>query len=403
MNCGWRHAQIVWPFLCFSLWTSRVVWFTGCLGFHRSCFFFSNRFACHIFFSPSFRFGKIHISRLLFCCDRFLRCCVHQTAKVCILQSRLRTRRCVGFWISSHPAFGFLGGYDYPGILDAIADEELVWTWENMFIAVHFDFATLVSSSFCSCIFFAIVFGQLIKLEFSAQQVELKWLMLNNWRRLFHSLRVNLLFVKMSASWCLVSMYRIWILGSKLILSNNQSKATLWVLDTFLIVGLRPLIIFLITASLSSNTYSIALEPGCVPLDGTWSTSIRSRLVCVVGTCFRMFGWVFADTFHRGSLTSLVLLVWFGEEWNASITKSQRSRAGIPSMRKPASREISSPSVEMCDTEVCFSHIQLIGTNVRLPEMHRILPDVDFESSRSPAKSESWNNPSLQCCAVFPT
>ena len=33
------------------------------------------------------------------------------------------------------------------------------------------------------------------------------------------------------------------ILESRLILSNNQSKETLWVLDTCLIVGLRPLII----------------------------------------------------------------------------------------------------------------------------------------------------------------
>ena len=47
-----------------------------------------------------------------------------------------------------------------------------------------------------------------------------------------------------------------------------------------------------------------------------------------------MFDWWVADKFPRGSLTSLVLLVWFGEEWNTSITKSQRSRAGIPSMRK---------------------------------------------------------------------
>ena len=31
-------------------------------------------------------------------------------------------------------------------------------------------------------------------------------------------------------------MYLIWILGSKLLLSNNQSKATLWVLDTCLII-----------------------------------------------------------------------------------------------------------------------------------------------------------------------
>ena len=38
--------------------------------------------------------------------------------------------------------------------------------------------------------------------------------------------------------------YLIWILGSKLILSNNQSRATLWVLETCLIVGLLPFIIY---------------------------------------------------------------------------------------------------------------------------------------------------------------
>ena len=40
-------------------------------------------------------------------------------------------------------------------------------------------------------------------------------------------------------------------------------------LDTCLIVGLRPLIIILITASLSAKTYNIALEPECVVFDGT--------------------------------------------------------------------------------------------------------------------------------------
>ena len=72
-------------------------------------------------------------------------------------------------------------------------------------------------------------------------------------------------------------------------------------------------------------------------------------------------------------------------------------------MREPASREIISASVELCETEVCFLHIQLVGTNVWLPKMHESPPDVDFESSRSPAKSESSNNPNLHCCAVFPT
>ena len=62
---------------------------------------------------------------------------------------------------------------------------------------------------------------------------------------------------------------------------SKISTATLWVLDTCLIVGLRPFIIILITASLSSKTYIIALEPECVPFDGTWSMLVRSRLLFV--------------------------------------------------------------------------------------------------------------------------
>ena len=212
---------------------------------------------------------------------------------------------------------GFTEAMSIPGLVDAIglfADEELVGTVEDRFIAVDFDDATILSSSFCSCILFTIVLGQLIKLEFLAKQVELKWLMLNNWRRLFHSSRVNLPLVKMSASWCLVSMYRIWILDSRLILSNNLSKATLWVLDTCLIVGLRPLMIILIAASLSSKTYNMALGPECVPFDGTWSTSVRSRLVCVVGICFwHVWLSVFADRFSPwlSYIFDFVVLVWW--------------------------------------------------------------------------------------------
>ena len=49
-----------------------------------------------------------------------------------------------------------------PGLLDAIglfAEEELVGTCGDRFIAVDFDFANILSSSFCSCILFAIVLG----------------------------------------------------------------------------------------------------------------------------------------------------------------------------------------------------------------------------------------------------
>ena len=57
--------------------------------------------------------------------------------------------------------------------------------------------------------------------------------------------------------------------SSELILSNNQSKATLCFLYTCLTVGLRPLILILITASLSSKTFYFALEPEHIAFDGT--------------------------------------------------------------------------------------------------------------------------------------
>ena len=42
-------------------------------------------------------------------------------------------------------------------------------------------------------------------------------------------------------------------------------------------------------------------------------------------------------------------------------------------MRKSASSEMTSDSVELCGTEACFLHIQLMETNVWLPKTHNIL------------------------------
>ena len=99
----------------------------------------------------------------------------------------------------------------------------------------------------------------------------------------------------------------------------------------------------------------------------------------MVGICFRIFVCVLAYKFSRDSLSSLFFLVGFGEERNTSITKSQRSRAGIPTMSQPATREITSASIELCETKVCLLHIQLIGTKV-LPNMQRIPSNADLES-----------------------
>ena len=69
--------------------------------------------------------------------------------------------------------------------------------------------------------------------------------------------------------------------------------------------------------------------------------------------------------------------------------RSHKSIARNPSHLNPSSKEKLSDSVELCETEVSFLHIQRIGTNVCLPKTHNVPPEVDFESSRSPAKSES--------------
>ena len=87
--------------------------------------------------------------------------------------------------------------------------------------------------------------------------------------------------------------------------------------------------------------------------------------------------------------------------WSISIIKFKRSRAGIPSVRKSVSREIISASVELCETEVCFLHIQLFGTKVRLPKMHKSPSDVYFESSRFPAKSVLKQPQTALLCRFF--
>ena len=100
--------------------------------------------------------------------------------------------------------------------------------------------------------------------------------------------------------------------GSKVMLSNNQSRATLWVLETCLIVEPRLLTIILITASLSSKTYNIALESEFFVLDGMWSIFVGMTLVCLSGMELCMFGSITADKFHHGSLLGPSIL--FGTE-----------------------------------------------------------------------------------------
>ena len=186
-----------------------------------------------------------------------------------------------------------------------------------------------------------------------------------------------------------VGVYLIWILVSRFFRSNNQSSATLWVLETCLIVGLLPLMIILITASLSSNTYHKASWRAAWTFEGTESMSFITSISCDV--CEHHYLVAPLDLKHEKTFP------------RTETIRSHNSRAGKPSHLNPVSREIISDSVELWETDVCFLHTQLIGTNVWLPKIHNVPPEVDFESSRSPVKSESWNSPSLHCSAVLPT
>ena len=72
-------------------------------------------------------------------------------------------------------------------------------------------------------------------------------------------------------------------------------------------------------------------------------------------------------------------------------------------MRKPASRETISASIELCKTEVCFLRVQLLGTNVGLPKIHKTLLML-IMSLQGLLQNQSLDiMPILHCCAVFPT
>ena len=102
-------------------------------------------------------------------------------------------------------------------------------------------------------------------------------------------------------------------------------------------------------------------------------------------------------------LTPRVSPCWTDRE----ILKRQSQDPGVtasnPSFLGPASKDLTSASVLLCDTAVSFLHVHEIGTKVWLPKMHSIPPDIQLEFVRSFAKSASWNRPNLQSLASLPT
>ena len=188
-------------------------------------------------------------------------------------------------WFNTHPAIRFSRSFRHPRTFRCNRTRCGGGTCRNRRRHIHHCWSRLGHKSF---LFFLISNPQLIKLRFLVQQMELKW------RNYLWSicLRVGV--------WCQCNGFEI--LESRSLLPNNQLKANLWVRETCLLVGPRPLIIILITASLSFQTYNIALESEFFVLDGMWSMFVGMTLVCFTGIVLCMFDLAIADGFSRSSL-----------------------------------------------------------------------------------------------------
>ena len=133
-------------------------------------------------------------------------------------------------------------------------------------------------------------------------------------------------------------------------------------------------IIILITVPLSSKTRKHACLRELCAVGGITSISSITRSSDV------------SDFFFLILLCSRFLAAWNS---NTSMTKFHTLSAGTPVNNKPSSHKIICASVLLCETAICFLQDQPLNTNVRLPKMHKILPEVDFKTARSPAGSES--------------
>ena len=151
------YVQIMWPFPSFNFGLPWIFWNTGSCTIHRALVV-CNKLTC-LFILANTQIQKIPIlpdSPLL----RQVSPRCHPTTRQGIhLQFHSRTRRFVRSRIFLVLLAGFPTAMSFPRseeIIRFFADEELAWTIEDKFIAVVLDFATTLSSSFCSCTLFAI-------------------------------------------------------------------------------------------------------------------------------------------------------------------------------------------------------------------------------------------------------
>ena len=163
-------------------------------------------------------------------------------------------------------------------------------------------------------------------------------------------------------------MHLIWILGSKLIRSNNQSSATLWVLRTSLFVFKHKQQSFLMR--------KLDVRGNTVNMNIPWD---------------RMFGpWLV--TIENGLPRSTRSLSCISKDKNNQIPQTKSGNTVQP--QSSVQRDDFGFCWTVWNSSLFLTH-STYWNKCTTSKTHNVLPEVDFESSRSPAKWESWNSPSL--------
>ena len=216
--------------------------------------------------------------------------------------------------------------------------------------------------------------------------------MSNKHKRWFHSSRVKFPFVNMSSSWFFgVNVFDL-DLGVQIdSTSNNQSWATLWVLETCLFVWLLPFMIILITASLSSKIFNKA----------SWREESTFEEIKLTLSRSSIFPWIFFRVWRCVRVSPVLDYsdTCFREELRLSDPTNQ-VRVYRPSSILHLEKWFL-VLLNCAKLKFVSYTSNLLEQMYDFRNMHNVPPDVDFESSRSPAKSESWNSPNLPCLQCF--
>ena len=115
-------------------------------------------------------------------------------------------------------------------------------------------------------------------------------------------------------------------------------------------------------------------------------------------------GWSYACSTWQLPTGLPGALSWVHLQNETLQSANPRVRAGIPSLRKLASKEMISASVDQCETNFTCPSTSHFLTHTcdfrRCTKVHMMLIVSLQDLLQNPGL---WNNPSLHCCAVFPT